>query len=119
MRYAFIPYDAYPFITSGLIVENHPNKPNVYRLEGFGEFWLEPKIVLHGEQGRAAHEELRRWRDEYRKTLSSVTAVFMERLREMTSAHGMTALVVARLTEFERNKALDEVREMYRVNAED
>lgn len=115
MRYAFINYDAYPYITSGLIIENHPERVNTYRLEGFGEFWLEPKLVLHGEQGKRAHEDLRRMRDDYRRTLSSITAVYMEHLRTAATTHTLTPLVQQRLKEFDTNRAFEAAQEAYRA----
>lgn len=113
MRYAFLRFDAYPYITSGLIIRNHPTRVNTYQLEDYSGFWLEPAIVLHGEQGRLAHEELRRWRDEYRKTLRSVTGVYMDRLRDVATQHGLIDLVQRRLTEFNQDRDLQETKDIY------
>lgn len=113
MRYAFLRFDAYPFITSGLIIANHPTRANTYQLEGYSEFWLEPAVVLHGEEGRIAHEELRRWRDEYRKTLRSITGVYMDRLRDVATQHALIELVKQRLIDFDRERDLQETKEIY------
>lgn len=64
-RYAFWRYDQFPYWVGGKITSEPRKKDGKVQVEGYGLYWWQPRIVLEGNQGKAALRKLQKMKEGY------------------------------------------------------
>ena len=64
--YAFWKYDICPFMICGRVLRFSPDDSGAVSMEQYGRHYFHPMIIIDGERGRIAYEEIRALQSEYR-----------------------------------------------------